>query len=339
MYITENAIKYYEMNQNSLNIAYSFDDGYAQHAAVSIVSLLENNKDIENIIVHIITNALNKENTQRIEEIVGRYGRKVRYHELDTLTKQMKTSTSFNRSAYGRIFLDSLTDISRIIYVDSDTVIEGSLKELMMFNMTDSLVAGVQDTVNPYYIINIGLDHTHRYINDGGVIILNLDLWREMNITSKCIDFVYSFNGNPPHNDQGTINAVCAGRIKILPPNYNVMPPMFCFTSKQIKSIFKMRAYYTQEELDNAIKKPIVIHYTDEFFNRPWFENCTHPLKDLYLKYLELTPWRGCQLPHKSLTRNCKIQNWVYNNCPFFVYKLMVRFIEVKHRLKISTKK
>ena len=322
------------MKKSHLNIAYSFDDGYAQHAAVSIVSLLENNKDIENITVHIITNALNNENTLRIEEVISRYGRKVQYHELGTLTERMKISTDFNRSAYGRIFLDNLTDIDRIIYVDSDTVIDGSLKELMTLDMTDSLVAGVQDTVNPYYVINIGLGHNHRYINDGGVIILNLDLWRNKGITDKCIDFIYKFNGNPPHNDQGTINAVCAGHIAILPARYNVMPPHFEFTSKQIISLFKMKSYYNQTELDNAVKNPIVIHYTDEFYNRPWFKNCTHPLKDLYLYYLAMTPWRNCELKFKELTRNCKIQNWVHKNCPFFIYKLMIRFIEIKHRIK-----
>ena len=90
----------------------------------------------------------------------------------------------------------------------------------------------------------------------------------------------------------------------------------------------------TKDELEEAIKNPFVIHYTDEFFNRPWFKNCTHPLRHLYIKYLSLTPWKGCELQHKELTRNCKIQNWVYSNCPFFVYKLMIRFIEFKHRIK-----
>ena len=322
------------MKSNCLNIAYSFDDGYAQHAAVSIVSLLENNKDIDKINVHIITNSLNRENASHIEEIINRYDRNIQYHDLNAMTSRMKISTGFNRSAYGRIFLDSLTDIDRIIYIDSDTVIDGSLKELMTLDMTDYVVAGVQDTVNPYYVINIGLDHSYRYINDGGVIILNLDLWRKMNITSKCIDFIYKFNGNPPHNDQGTINAVCAEHIKILPAKYNVMPPHFKFTSKQIMSLFRMRSYYNQEELDNAVRNPIVIHYTDEFFNRPWFKNCSHPLKELYLYYLAMTPWRECKLKFKEITRNCKIQNWVHKNCPFLIYKLMIRFIEIKHRIK-----
>ena len=322
------------MKKNTLNVAYSFDDGYAQHAAVSITSLLENNKDIEEIFIHIITNSLSKENVSRIEQIASQYERTIHYIDLQKLTHRLKIETNFNRSAYGRIFLDSLSDIERIIYIDSDTVINGSLKDLMMLDLNNTLVAGVQDTVNPYYILNIGLNHNVRYINDGGVIVMNLKLWREMNITPKCIDFICKFNGCPPHNDQGTINAVCNGYIKILPASYNVMPPMFCFTHKQILKLFKMKKYYTQVDIDIAIKKPIVIHFTDEFFNRPWFSNCIHPLKDLYLKYLSLTPWKGCEQQHKELTRNCKIQNWVYSNCPFFVYKLMIRFIEFKHRIK-----
>ena len=321
------------MKRQILNIAYSFDDGYAQHAAVSMLSLFENNKDIDEIIVYVITNSLSEDNVLKIEQIAKQYERTIRYIDLHKLTERLKIETNFNRSAYGRIFLDTLTDVDRIVYVDSDTVINGSLKELMELDLKDTLVAGVQDTVNPYYILNIGLDYNSRYINDGGVIVINLELWREKNITEKCIDFVYKFNGCPPHNDQGTINAVCNGFIKILPANYNVMPPMFCFTQKQLCSLFKMREYYTQQEIDEAVKKPIVIHYTDEFFNRPWFSNCTHPLKELYLEYLSKTQWRGCALPFKNITRNCKIQNWVYKNCPFFIYKLMIRFIEFKHTI------
>ena len=116
------------------------------------------------------------------------------------------------------------------------------------------------------------------------------------------------------------------------------MPPHFKFTSKQIMSLFRMRSYYNQEELDNAVRNPIVIHYTDEFFNRPWFKNCSHPLKELYLYYLAMTPWRECKLKFKEITRNCKIQNWVHKNCPFLIYKLMIRFIEIKHRIKSDEK-
>lgn len=316
-----------------LNIAYSFDDGYAQHAGISILSLLENNQDIEHIVFYIITNALSKENRNRIETIIRQYNREFQYLDLDKLTSELKISTGFNRSAYGRIFLPTVVPADSILYIDSDTVIIGSLKGLFDIDMSDRLVAGVQDSVNSYYVANIGLNNSHRYINDGGIIVLNLDLWRKMGVVKKCIDFIYKFNGNPPHNDQGTINYVCAGYIEILPASYNVMPPMFNFTSKQILSLFKMKQYYTQSELNKATSSPIVIHYTDEFFNRPWFSNCTHPLKNLYLSYKAKSPWKDVPLKYKELSKNCKIQNWVYANCPFWIYKLMIRFIEYKHRL------
>lgn len=321
------------MIKQKLNVAYSFDDGYAQHAGISILSLLENNQEIERIVFYIITNALSNENRNHIENIIKQYHRELHYIDLDELTSSLKISTNFNRSAYGRIFLADVVQDDYILYVDSDTIINSSLKNLFDIDMSNKLVAGVQDTVNSYYVINIGLNNNHRYINDGGIIVLNLDLWRKMGIVKKCIDFIYKFNGNPPHNDQGTINHVCAGYIEILPASYNVMPPMFNFTSKQILSLFKMKQYYTQSELDKAISTPIVIHYTDEFFNRPWFSNCTHPLKNLYLSYKAKSPWKDVPLKYKELSKNCKIQNWIYANCPFWVYKLMIRFIEYKHRL------
>lgn len=321
------------MIKQKLNVAYSFDDGYAQHAGISILSLLENNQEIERIVFYIITNALSNENRNHIENIIKQYHRELHYIDLDELTSSLKISTNFNRSAYGRIFLADVVQDDYILYVDSDTIINSSLKNLFDIDMSNKLVAGVQDTVNSYYVINIGLNNNHRYINDGGIIVLNLDLWRKMGIVKKCIDFIYKFNGNPPHNDQGTINHVCAGYIEILPASYNVMPPMFNFTSKQILSLFKMKQYYTQSELDKAISTPIVIHYTDEFFNRPWFSNCTHPLKNLYLSYKAKSPWKDVPLKYKELSKNCKIQNRVYANCPFWVYKLMIRFIEYKHRL------
>lgn len=318
----------------TLNIAYSFDDGYAQHAGLSILSLLESNKHIENIIFHIVTNSLNKENRKRIENIIHHYDRSIHYIDLNELTVELKIPTKFNRSAYGRLFLPNVIEDDRIIYVDSDTIINGSLESLMNVDLEDFLVAGVQDTVNPYYLTNIGLPNGHRYICDGGIIIINLKLWRKWGIVQKCIDFIMKYEGNPPHNDQGTINYVCAGHIKILSPHYNVMPPMFLFTVKRLQILFKMPVYYSQVEIEEALKKPVVIHYTDEFFNRPWYSNCSHPLKNLYLNYLSNSPWKGVQLKKKELSLNCKIQNTIYTYSPFFVYKWMIRFIEWKHCMK-----
>lgn len=318
-----------------LNVVYSFDDGYAQHAGVSILSLLENNRDIDEINVYIIDNSIEKINKERLNSIIEHFRRTITYLDLYELTKDLCVNTQFNRSAYGRIFISEVLSLDEILYIDSDTVINHSLKELLEIDMTNYLVAGVQDTVNPYYLYMIDLNSCSRYINDGGIIILNLALWRKKKIMQQCVDFIVKFDGNPPHNDQGTINYVCRNAIKILPANYNVMNPMFNFSSKQIQDLFKMKKYYSQQEVNDAISNPVVIHYTDEFFNRPWFINCTHPLKQTYLDYLKKSPWADNELKKRKLSRNCRTQNWIYKNSPYFIYKLMIRFIEYHHMYRI----
>ena len=126
------------MVEGTLNIAYSFDDGYAQHAGISILSLLENNQDIEHIVLHIITNALSKENRDYIEHIIKQYNRELHYLDLEELTSVLNISTNFNRSAYGRIFLPNAVQTDSIVYVDSDTVITASLKGLFDIDMSNN---------------------------------------------------------------------------------------------------------------------------------------------------------------------------------------------------------
>ena len=244
----------------------------------------------------------------------------------------MNVETNFCRSTYGKLFLSQIENVDLMLTFDCDTIVSGSLLELLNVDMTNTLVAGVQDTVNPYFVYKIGLTDADRYINCGGVILLNLALWRKMGIEDKCIDYVKSFDGNPPFVDQGTINHICKDYKKILNPQYNVINPMFMFSVEKIKKLFNMKTYYTQQEIDYAKINPKVIHYTGELYNRPWFLNCDHPLKDVYIDYLRKSPWKDYKLQYKKMSNNCIIQKWIYSNCPFFVYRLMIKFIYWRHK-------
>jgi lipopolysaccharide biosynthesis glycosyltransferase len=245
----------------------------------------------------------------------------------------MKVETNFCRSTYGKLFLSQLTEVDRMLVFDSDTIVTGSLKDLLTMNIDNVLFAGVQDTVNPFFVKKIGLTSNDQYLNCGGVIVLNLHLWREMDIEQKCIDYVMKFNGNPPFVDQGTINHICKDHKQILPPAYNVINPMFMFPVSRIKHLFRMKKYYSQQEIDYAIANPVVIHFTGELYHRPWFSNCTHPLKHIYLKYLAMSPWKDNQPIFKEMSRNCRIQKFVYEKMPYLFYVMMIRFIEIRHKL------
>lgn len=315
-----------------MTIVYSFNDGYAMQGGVSLLSLLSNNRDVETINIIIIEDNVSKLNKKNIEHVASSFNRKVTFIALDEITKKLDIETSFSRSAYARLFLASNFTDDKILYFDSDTLIVGSLVDLINLDIDNFFVAGVQDTVNQAYLAGIGLTKEYSYINDGGVIALNLKKWRYHNIESLCVDFIKKHKGSPPHNDQGTINFVCKDAKMILPPQYNLMNPMFMFNVKQLNRLFKMNKYYSQQAVDNAKNNPVVIHYTEELYNRPWFSNCTHPLRKLYLQYHNQSPWANVTFVQKKMSKNAIIQKFVYRFAPFYVYQLMIRFIELRHR-------
>lgn len=315
-----------------MNCAFSCDDAYIQHAGVCTYSIFKNNRDIEEIYIYFIDNYISDKYKEQLYEVSESFSgdgvRKIVFVDLYEISKELKVCTDFCRSTYGKLFMGQIEEVDRMLCFDCDTVCVGSLKPLLTMDLENATVWGVQDTVNPYFVKAIGRDSHYRYINCGGVIVLNLKKWREMDMEQQFVAYITEHGGNPPFVDQGAINKLC--ETGVLPPTYNVINPMFMYPVKRIKKLFKIKNYYTQSEIDDAKENPVVIHYTGERYNRPWCYGCDHPLKEYYLEILEMTPWAG-NIIDKPLSKNCKIQNWIYDYCPFWVYFLMIRFIEVRH--------
>ena len=57
-----------------MNIVYSSSDSFSPIAGVSVVSLLKNNRDAENITIYLIDNNISDENKARFEKLVSEYG-------------------------------------------------------------------------------------------------------------------------------------------------------------------------------------------------------------------------------------------------------------------------
>lgn len=113
-------------------------------------------------------------------------------------------------ASYARFFLASVIPESydRVLYLDYDTIIMDTLVNLWKIDLDGFMVAGVQDTVDKYFLKKIGLTQNDLYVN-AGIILINLSLWRSHNLEQKFMDFIKKYDGNVPHHDQGTINAVC----------------------------------------------------------------------------------------------------------------------------------
>ena len=317
-----------------INILYSTDENYVYHAGVSLYSLLENNKEVDKITVYIVDNNISEKNKEKLKFIAKSFNREINFIPIQDLLQNFKKNDDFPISGYARLFITKAINVDKVLYIDCDTIINGSLEELWNINIDNYLVAGVQDNPAQFMVELVGMDKNDRYINSG-VLLINLKKWREYNIEDKFLKFVEAYKGMVPHHDQGIINGVCRGKILVINPKFNMMPQFLMYSAHQIKKLYDIEHYYSQCELDSAVKSPIIIHYISKFYNRPWFEDCTHPLKNLYKEYFSKTGWQY-EYKKSNLSYKVKLRKWVFDNMPFPVFYFLERLLDVKRKRTIK---
>lgn len=308
-----------------LNIAYSCNEGYIEQTGISILSLLENNKNVfDQINIYFIGKDVITKSINNLKEIADNYNANLVYLDFNELCKDLtidKTGRHIE-TVYAKLFFTDLLNIDRIIYIDSDTIINGSLKEFWEVELNDNLVGGVSThTVGSKKIL--GLTDSDVFINDG-VVLMNIKKLKEESFKEKFLECIASYNGNPPVLSEGVINKVCRGRIKVLNPKFNLMSGLITYNY----GIFNTpKNFYPKEELLEAINNPTIIHFLAGFYNRPWHVDCTHPMKNLYFLYKRRTIWKDTELKKRKLPLRIKLIGWMYRNLP-------VDFVEFFRKMK-----
>lgn len=306
------------INNDTLNVVYSTDDNYAQHTGVSIISLLDNNRHFLNIEIYIIDNNISAENRDKLVSIVDKYNRKLTFIDFSEYENKLKLNMewSISISAYARLFLSDMlpSHINKVLYYDCDTIIVDKLDEIWNEDISNYFLAGVKDTVNSNIKIAVGMNKNDDYINSG-MLLINLRKWRKDNITDKFLGFIEQYNGKVTHHDQGVINGMLNGFIKILPLKFNVMTVFYTMKREEIIKYYNIDGdFYSEDEINEAINYPVYIHFTPGFVSRPWVRGCKHPKKQLYWKYISISPWSDFKCIKDSSKFQVKAINWLFKN-------------------------
>lgn len=309
------------------NVVYACDDKYIEQTMVSMVSLFKHNS--YPIKIWIVSDNISANNEKLIWEQVSAYGGKLEFLDIEEVLKgiPIETGSRHPRTVYAKLFLDDFIDAERVLYLDSDTVINGDLTPLWERNIEQELVAGVQMPYSSKLKAQMHIDANAPYLCDG-IVILNLSLWRERQIGTQCQAYIAACNGMPQMLSEETLNYVCQGYVGVLEPKYNLMPFMMMYSRAQICKLFNVPSYYAEESLEVAKKYPVIIHFINELFNRPWLEPGDHPYKDLYR--LE----RQCifgDLPYerRRLNPNTRLTRLLKAILPFQVFAILYH---MKHK-------
>ena len=328
-----------------MNIFYFSSDLFIEVLAVSLVSLLENNKNCREINIYIVDDGITKEKKNKLQCMVDKYSsteniRKIIYLDApspnDLLKFNFKTRYQIGHS-YFRMCIGTLlpNNVDRVICLDSDTLICSDLEELWNIDMHGNILAGVADCMNiKKYRRQFDMDEDDIYCN-AGFYLVDLKKWRQENIEEKIINRIFKQNGNVFFFEQTLMNWSCKGRILKLSPDYNAYTLFWAFEYNNLLRWRKPKNFYTDEQVQQAKNNPVIIHYTRNFYmlSRPWVEGCDHPMTAKYLEYKELTPWKEM---HKDTRSNImKLKYKVYHMIPQAALSYIVCFLynEVRPRM------
>lgn len=266
---------------SNINVCLSCDDNYSKYAGVVIASILENASNKDNLSIYILDGGISDIRKQEILSLKSIKDCKIEFVEIDSNLfedyKQIKTHSYITLPAYYRLKSASLLpNITKIIYFDCDVIVKSSLANLFNIDINDYAFAAVRD------INKRVLKKNPNYVNSG-VLLLNLDYWRKENIEEKLLNFTKENIDNIKTGDQEVLNRCLLGKIKVVDDVWNVQ-----------SSNFTNRSSY--------VKNPKVVHFVAK--NKPWHWASFSYHRDLYFKYLQLTPWKLSEKEYKHWTKD-----------------------------------
>ena len=258
-------------------IAFTVNDSYAQHCCVAMASALENNKS-EFLDIYIFTDYFSDRNRQLFEQTVRRYGDGNRLSFIiveDSALKKLRLNISYiTHHTYYRFLLpELLPELDRILYLDSDLVVNGPLRPLWETSLDGYYCAGVKDSwiEQISYKYRLGMSQAELYIN-AGVILMNLEQMRKDQAADQLLQTATQKGTQFEYQDQDVINTTFrGGKIKELPGIYN---------------------YTATDDKFHTVKDPVIIHYNGDV--KPWSteRRCPNSMASRYFTYLRLTPYK-----------------------------------------------
>lgn len=277
-----------------MNIALCADEKYAFPCGVCVTSILENNKN-EECNIYILTEGLKHETIEKFQNLGNIYNQKVTIINIDSdQFKGLKVSSRFPRSIYFRFMLPRLIhNEAKVLYFDCDIIVTNKLKELWDSDITNYACGVVEDQRSDDIRVqnNLGLYKT--YFNSG-VLLMNLEYWRKNNTASRLTEYIYNNADKCVFPDQDALNYILCDEVLYLEYRYNYQELMMqkkeeCFLHKS-----KWHNLLEDGEL------PTIIHYNG--WVKPWVLTCEHKLKEEWLKYKNISPWKNTKLtPRYSL--------------------------------------
>lgn len=290
-----------------MNIVCIATEDYAQHAAVMLCSLLENNRE-EPFRVFLMTYTMTADTKHRLHEVVEGRGAQLTIIEdsyegcgLESLRCDTGVK-AWNAIMYLKLLIPQYLpqDVDRFLFLDVDMVVNASVRPLYDTDLKGCIVAACEDyEFCGVHKVRLGLPDDELYVNSG-VMVVDLRAWREKQLSDPMFDFL-SQRRDVVRDDQDAFALYFRSRIMLLPTNQWNATTFFFERRPRILSKYL-------GEVSAVREHPYIIHFCEP--PKPWYRECKHPYRGLYKQYLLMTPWRHYLFPSCGTVYNRPV--WQY---------------------------
>ena len=268
-------------SENNVPICFSANDLYAPYLTTELLSIRENSNDNMNYDILIMTQNISEMNQKRMKKLFEQKGNfSLRFISINKYTEKFQklfTRGHFSVETWYRLLLpEILYNYKKIIYLDSDLIIEADLAELYNDDIEDYLLGAVRDAdtaglyngaepqKKEYTDTILKLKNPYDYFQ-AGVLLMNLDEFRKSYTTKEMLEFAASYEFELL--DQDVLNCLAEGKVKYLDMSWNVL---FNWINYRIPGIISKAPKYLYDEYMESRKHPKIIHYAGP--DKPWHQ-------------------------------------------------------------------
>lgn len=295
-------------SMKDLNICLTSDNNYLKYMTTTMLSILKNSKEDENIIFHLLINDndINEFEKNKILYLRSIKDCIIKFYSPDLNICQLFFNKSINKnwplSAFYRLQIPSLIkNVDKLLYLDCDMIVNTSLSELFEIDMKDN-IAIVTDSLEKktleYYKKRIKFTETDSYFCSGFMLLNNKKLIEDnyINIFKNCLN-----NVNELYTaDEDIFNIAFKNNVIFLEKEW----------------AYIVTKYFYKEPI--PLKEIKIIHYGGPN-EKPWNENT---VQGFYLiewwKYFVQTEWfKEDPMTYINILINQNINNYHVNKPNF----------------------
>lgn len=279
-------------------VVFAADNNYVPMLTTTVYSTLLNASKEYFYDVVVLHRDIAGDNQSTMQRFFGQFDNmSLRFCDVSELVLRHDLSTNnphISVETYYRFLIQEiLPDYDKVLYLDSDLIVQGDISELYGVNLGNNLLAAAHDidflgNLNmkngkrlTYAKKVLGMKNPYDYFQ-AGVLVLNTAEMRKLYSIESWLD--YASDDRFIYNDQDVLNAHCEGRVTWLDYDWNVM--IDC--NNRIANVFSFAPASAFDAFNDSRNHEKIIHYAG--FEKPWkFYSCDRSAD--YWAYARQTPF------------------------------------------------